>query len=124
MVDQTKDTFFDKNTPDIILIEYGFNDRSAGYTSQQFKDYYNELIDLLEGHYPGVPVLCLVPFAQSFATEIEEIASARSYCYLIDTSDYNVTYSDGTHPSAAGAEEIARRLSADIQEIFSNYYFI
>lgn len=123
-VDGLTDSFTVNNEVDAILVEYGYNDASAGYTSAQFKSYYNELLDLLVGHYTGVPVFCLIPFAQSFADEIREMAEARSYCYCIETADYNVTYSDSSHPNAAGAESIATSLSADILKILPKSFFL
>jgi lysophospholipase L1-like esterase len=123
-VDASKNNFIVNNKIDAILIEYGYNDVSAGYTAEQFKQYYNELIDLLVGHYSGVPVFCLIPFKQSFAQAIREIASARSYCYCIETSEYEVTYSDNAHPNANGATSIAESLSEDIIKIMGKDYFV
>lgn len=123
-VDASINSFIVNNKVDAILIEYGYNDSNAGYTTAQFKEYYNELIDMLVGHYSGVPVFCLIPFKQSFAQAIREIASARSYCYCIETSGYTVTYSDNAHPDASGATSIAESLSEDIIKIMGKGYFV
>lgn len=127
VVDQKQDNFINSH-PDIILIEYGYNDNSlistGTKTKEEFIEQYNLLLDIMVGKYSGVPIICLIPFKQSLAQEIRDIASARNYCYVIETSDYNVTYSDEAHPNVDGAEEIAKRLSKDIENLFTKNYFI
>lgn len=127
-VDNQQDSFVVNNEVDAILIEYGYNDNtviSGGTkTKQDFINAYNELIDLLVGKYGCVPIFCMIPFKQSLAEEIRQIASERSYCYCIETSDYDVTYSDNAHPNVNGAEEIANRLSADIEKVLGKDFFM
>ena len=114
--------------PNLIVVEYGYNDNtvvtSGGYSKADFIRYYTNLLDMLRGHYTGVPIICLIPFKQSLAQEIRQIANERSYCYVIETSDYNVSYSDSAHPNISGAEEIAKRLSSDLINLLSKNYFL
>ena len=127
-VDGQMDNFIVNNEVDAVLIEYGYNDNTVisgrTKTKQDFINAYNELIDLLVGKYGCVPIFCLIPFKQSLADEIRQIASERSYCYCIETSDYDVTYSDNAHPNVNGAEEIANRLSADIEKVLGKDFFM
>lgn len=128
LVDNQQDSFIVNNEVDAILIEYGYNDNTVisngTKTKQDFINAYNELINLLVGKYGCVPIFCMIPFKQSLAKEIRQIASERSYCYCIETSDYDVTYSDNAHPNVNGAEEIANRLSADIEKVLGKDFFM
>lgn len=114
--------------PDLILIEYGHNDYSliigGTKTEAEFITEYERLISILRGIYTGVPILCLVPFHQYLVSAIETVVSNTDCCYLIRTVDYSITYSDGTHPNAAGGTSIANSLSEDIISIMGETYFI
>lgn len=123
-VDASSEAFIVNNDVDMILVEYGYNDSNTGITGEQFKGYYRELLDVLIGHYTNTPIICLIPFKQSFAKYIREVAGERKYCYVVETSDYEVTYSDNAHPNASGAESIAIRLSADIEKLVGKQYFM
>jgi lysophospholipase L1-like esterase len=124
IVDLSTDSFLEIMEPDIIVIEYGYHDQNAGETSAEFTTYYTTLLDLLSSHYAGAVLFCLIPFKQSFASEIRAIAASRENCYLIETVDYDISYTDTAHPNEAGAEEIATRLSEDIIKIMSKNFFI
>jgi len=113
--------------PDVIVIEHGYNDgtlvTSGAYTSTDFTNAYNELIDRIKVKYPGVPIVCMIPFKQSLANEIRECANSRSYCYIIETSDWGVSYTDDAHPNIAGSDIAAVKLAKSIVDIFGNMYF-
>lgn len=115
-------------TPDLIVIEYGHNDytlvNGGTRTEAEFIAQYELLISILRGMYTGVPIICIIPFHQRLADAIRTIVANTEFCYLIETSGYDVTYSDGTHPDASGAIAIAERLSADIIKIMGKQYFI
>ena len=127
-VDALQDKFLVNNEVDAILIEYGYNDdasiKNGTKTLDDFITNYNLLIDLLRGKYTGVPIICMIPFKQSLSSTIREIASQRSYCYVIETKDYEVEYSDNSHPSTNGAEKIAQRLSEDIVKLLGKSFFM
>jgi lysophospholipase L1-like esterase len=124
----TTDTNVTTMTPDLIVIEYGHNDYSVisggTKTVAEFISEYELLISILRGMYTGTPILCVVPFHQYLRSAIETIVSNTDCCYLIDTSSYSVTYSDGTHPDASGATSIAESLSEDIIKILGKGYFV
>ena len=128
IVDQSRDSFIVKNKIDMILIEYGYNDwtviTGGTKTVQDFINAYEELIALLTNKYSGVPIVCLIPFKQSLASTIKQIASNYKYCYVVETKDYKIVYADSAHPTSAGATEIANRLSYDMINIFTKNYFV
>ena len=124
----TTDTAITTMEPDLIVIEYGHNDNTLivnqTHTVAEFIAEYENLISILRGMYTGCPIICIVPFKQYLKDAIQTVVANTDCCYLIETADYAVTYSDGTHPDASGATAIAERLSADIIKIIGKQYFI
>lgn len=114
--------------PDIVVIEHGYNDgtlvSSGAYTEDDFKAGYNALIDRIKTKYPGAPILCMVPFKQSLRAAILECAAGRSYCRVIETEGWGVTYTDSAHPNEAGAAVAAEKLAAAIEALFGKNYFM
>lgn len=115
--------------PDLILIEYGTNDRSfivnlQTKTYQDFIDDYSAMIVKLNALYPGIPIFCMTPFNQYLKAQIETVANSFDNCYFIDTARYGVETSDGTHPSAAGAVTAANKLYDPIIEVLGKSYFL
>ena len=127
-VDAEQDKFIVNNYPSVVLIEYGYNDEAAinnGIkTLADFVTAYNLLIDLLRGKYTGVPIICMIPFKQSLASTIREIANERQYCYVIETKDFELEYSDNSHPSAEGATKIASSLAKAIEKLLGKQFFL
>lgn len=116
-----------EQNPDIIVIEHGYNDGSlvstGAYTTAQFKTAYNELLDRAAIKYPGVPIVCMIPFKQSLADEIRSCASDRPYCYVVETSGWGVTYTDAAHPDINGSDIAANNLADALIYLFGNMYF-
>ena len=114
--------------PDIIVINYGINDYAkisrGDYTTEDFKVSYAELINVLSVKYPCVPILCVVPFPQNLASEIKAVSDLKDYCYFVDTSGYNATYTDGTHLDEGGAISVADHLADAIIAIVGKEFFI
>jgi lysophospholipase L1-like esterase len=114
--------------PDVVLIEHGYNDgtlvSSGAYTENDFKAGYNALIDRIKTKYPGVLILCMVPFKQSLASAIKGCAAGRAYCQVIETDGWGVTYTDAAHPNEAGADVAAEKLADAIAGIFGKAYFM
>jgi lysophospholipase L1-like esterase len=115
-------------SPDIIVIEHGYNDgslvSSGSYTEAQFTTAYTQLINRITVKYPGVPIVCLIPFKQSLANAIRSCAKAKSHCYVVETGDWGVTFGeDGTHPNVEGSDIAASKLSKALVDIFSKAYF-
>ena len=114
--------------PDLILIEHGYNDASVisggTKTTSDFINAYTSIIERLNVMYPGVPILCMIPFKQSLAAEIRQVAATKSYCFVIETADYGVTYSDTAHPDVAGAKTAAVKLSEAIIKLVGKDFFM
>lgn len=114
--------------PDIICIEHGYNDgtlvSSGVYTSDEFKAGYNALLDRIKIKYPGVQIVCMVPFKQSLKQEIIECVEGRKYCHIIETEDWGITYTDSAHPDKSGAITASERLAAAILKLFGKQYFM
>jgi lysophospholipase L1-like esterase len=114
--------------PDIICIEHGYNDgtlvSNGTYTSDEFKAGYNALLDRIKTKYPGVPIICIIPFKQSMSAEIVECTHGRDCCYVIETTDWSITYTDNAHPNENGASVAAEKLSKEIVALFGKQYFM
>ena len=114
--------------PDVILIEHGYNDAGVislgSKTVEDFIESYSALIERLSVKYSGVPILCMIPFKQSLAQYIRQIAENYSWCYVIETATYTVETSDSAHPSAIGAAHAAESLSADIMQLLGKDFFL
>lgn len=113
--------------PDIVVIEHGYNDgtlvSNGTYTTNDFVAEYNKLIDRIKVKYAGVPIVCMIPFKQSLASEIRECANNRSYCYVVETDGWGVTYTDSAHPDQAGSAIAANKLADSLSTIFGTAYF-
>lgn len=116
-----------EQNPDIVVVEHGYNDGTlvtgGAYSEADFADGYNKLLNRITVKYPGVPIVCMIPFKQSLAAKIRECASTRSHCYVVETKGWDVTYSDAAHPDANGATVAASNLAKSIAGIFGNGYF-
>lgn len=114
--------------PDIICIEHGYNDGTlvsgGAYTSEEFKAGYNALVDRIKTKYPGVPIVCIIPFKQSMKQEIIECVKTRKYCHVVDTEGWDITYTDSAHPDVHGATIAAEKLAKSIISLFGKQYFM
>ena len=113
--------------PDLIMIEHGYNDQGlinlGLFTTEDFVEAYTALINKLCVMYPGIPILCMIPFSQRLATQIRQVAGEFSNCYVVETYSFTVDTVDGTHPSAAGATNAANKLHDIICNIIGETYF-
>lgn len=102
--------------PDLIVINHGTNDLAS--TNETFKTEYNKVLNKLHIKYPGVKIVCLIPFAQGKANAIRECAEGKEYCSVIETSNWGVTYtSDRTHPDSAGSKIAGEKLAEAIENL-------
>ena len=108
--------------PNIVVINHGTND--GGYTSDTFIPAYNKVLDRLTIKYPGVPIFAIIPFNQSHSSDIRNCVSNRSNCYLVETDSWGVTYTDGLHPDANGAQIAGEKLANEIINVLGKSYFI
>lgn len=108
--------------PDIIVINHGTNDGNNG--SDVFIPAYNKVLDRLTLKYPGIPIFTVIPFNQSHASDIRNCISNRNNCYLVETDGWGVTYTDGLHPDANGAQIAGEKLANEIINVLGKSYFI
>lgn len=104
--------------PNLIVVNIGTND--SAINDDGFKDLYKSFIHKLFLKYPGVPIACMIPFNQIHANPITEVVSETKDCFLISTQDWDLTFTDGTHPDQAGSVKAAYNLAKAIQEQIGN----
>lgn len=118
----TNTRYVDNFCPDFIVVNHGTND--AGTADDTFKSKYNEILDKLKIKYCGVPIFIIIPFNQFYSTQIRECTANRSYCYLIETAEWGITYTDGLHPNEVGAKTAGEKLADEILKILGKNYFL
>lgn len=99
---------------DLIVLFVGTNDADAD--KEEFKNGYEEVLLKLHERYPEVNIVCMIPFTQSQREEIIKIGNSYSWCYVVETKEWDISYSDGIHPNAEGTDVIAGNLSKYILE--------
>lgn len=114
--------------PDIVCIEHGYNDgtlvSNGTYTADDFKAGYNALLDRIKIKYPGIQIVCMIPFKQSLRHEIIECVSGRQYCHVVETADWDITYTDSAHPDKSGSLSVSKKLATEILKLFGKQYFM
>lgn len=108
---------------DMAIVEIGTNDEST--SSEDFKAEYSRDLLALSIKYSGLPIICLIPLAQTHAQDIRDcVASASKGTYAIETSTWVITFSDGLHPDIPGAKVFGNNLSDEILAIMGKSYFM
>lgn len=122
-VPRAKDFFghLDNRTPwavdtdqDAVIINLGTNDRS--YPVEQFVTAYVRLAAQLRGVYDDVPFFLMIPFNQAFAEPIRHVARRGDRLQIIETKDWDIDTTDGTHPNLAGHQTAATHLVGVLQK--------
>lgn len=90
---------------DLIVLNTGTNDYET--KDAEFTKGYDELLNKLHEHYPDVAVICVVPFTQTHAKQIREVAGRYEWAYLVETAGFYFDTYDGIHPSDEGARKVA-----------------
>lgn len=103
-----------KINPNLIIINEGTNDTMID--DDHFSDLYKKFIHKLVMKYPGVKIGCMVPFNGRHGSPIRKIAEETKDCLLIDTSDWDITTTDGTHPNVEGSRKAALKLAQSIDK--------
>jgi lysophospholipase L1-like esterase len=107
--------------PDAIVINHGTND--GGADSATFTAAYNAILDRLRIKYPGVPIFPMIPFNQAHAQDIRGCIAGRKYCYLVETSGWPMTYTDGLHPDSSGGTVAGGNLATAITAVLGKDFF-
>ena len=108
--------------PDFLVINHGTNDGDAD--SATFKANYNAALERLRIKYSGVPIFTMIPFNQRHAQDIRDCVADKKYCYLIETSTWNVTFTDGGHPDVNGGIVAGTKLAEQIEAVLGKSFFI
>lgn len=99
---------------DLIVLNTGTNDHEA--SKEVFVAGYQEVVLKLHDRYPDRSILCMIPFTQLHAEDIREAVQGYNWCHVIETVDWEFSYTDGVHPDAAGARVIAGNLVLYVTE--------
>lgn len=94
---------------DLVVINMGTNDHEAD--GKTFVQGYREILLKLHDRYPHVKIFCMIPFTQLHSGDIRRAAQEYPWCVVVETEEWDITYTDGIHPDAAGAEQIGERLA-------------
>ncbi|MBB1079362.1 SGNH/GDSL hydrolase family protein [Limosilactobacillus sp. STM2_1] len=96
------------NSPDLVVINLGVNDRH--FPTSQFIAAYDLFIQQVQLTFANTPIAIMIPFSQTFAPEIRQIAKERG-CYLIETDGWCQSFTDGLHPDQNGATTSGHKLA-------------
>jgi len=107
--------------PDVIVINHGTNDRNA--SEETFKAELFSAVCRLREKYSNVPIVYMIPFYQSHAESIGEVMNDFENAYVIQTSEWNLTYTDIFHPDSAGAKTAGENLAEELISIFGESFF-
>lgn len=99
--------------PDLVVINHGTNDT----TSTTFVSSYLTLLDAIKVKFPSVNIVCMIPFGGAHANDIISAVNQREFAYLIDARGWVSSFSDGLHPTAAGAKIAGEKLAYAIKEL-------
>ncbi len=96
-------------TCDLAVINMGTNDHEID--GETFVQGYREILLKLHDRYPHIRIFCMIPFSQLHSEDIKRAAEEYSWCVVVETADWELTYTDGIHPDAAGATQAGERLA-------------
>ena len=108
-------------TPDVIVVNHGTND--GGQNRKTFEEALTATLGHLRKTYPDTPIVYLIPFNQAHARVIASAVESMDNAYVVETKGWEITYTDGLHPDAAGAKYAGERLAAELKAIFGEDYF-
>lgn len=113
----------DRMKPDVIVVNHGTND--SGVTNQVFMNVMKPTISRLREKYPDAPIVYMIPFNQSHALSIRKAFKDMEMAntYVVETSTWEITYTDGLHPDAAGAKVAGENLARELKKILGEDFF-
>lgn len=107
--------------PDVIVVNHGSND--VGQSRLLFEEQLTVTLNRLREKYPEAPIVYLIPFEQTHSRVIPGVVEKMENAYVIETRKWEITYTDGIHPDAAGAKAAGDQLAAALTAIFGENYF-
>lgn len=107
-------TSWTANHPDLNVINLGVNDRR--FPLAQFIAAFDLFIQQVKLTFPHTPLAIMIPFSQTFASEIRKIATKHA-CSIIETKTWHHSFTDGLHPDQAGAIAEGKMLAQALQPL-------
>lgn len=107
--------------PDIIVINHGTND--SDISDETFKDSLTSALKKLRKTHPNVPIVYMIPFAQTKASIITEVMKNIKNGYVVKTEGWGISTHDGLHPDSTGAKKAGEKLANELQKIFGKDFF-
>lgn len=107
-------TSWTPNHPDLNVINLGVNDRR--FPLAQFIAAFDLFIQQVKLTFPHTPLAIMIPFSQTFASEIRKIATKHA-CSIIETKTWHHSFTDGLHPDQAGAIAEGKMLAQALQPL-------
>jgi hypothetical protein len=108
--------------PDFIVVNIGQNDDAA--TSEDFQTGLQDCVHRIQIKRPGVLIFLMVPFSGVRKTEIQAVADSSSNAVFIDTTGWDITYTDGVHPDQNGSVHAGQKLAEFLVHYFGKSYFM
>lgn len=99
---------------DLAVIHIGTNDHEV--EPKVFIQGYREVLEKLHERYPSIKIICMIPFTQFHSEDIRVAAEGYPWCITVETAGWDITYTDGVHPDAAGAQRIGKELAGIIRK--------
>ncbi len=115
-----------KIKPYLVVINLGTNDHNLKVPTALFLKTYNKFLTDLCSVYPKSSFVILIPFNQSYASQIKELIQIKhksdKKLYLVDTENWlaNNDFTDGTHPSDTGHLKVSNELVKIIKPLINN----
>ena len=107
--------------PDVIVINHGTND--GGANRKVFEESLTATLARLREKYPDTPIVYLIPFNQAQARIITTVMENTENAYVIETKDWEITFTDTAHPDVAGAKYAGEHLADALKDIFGENFF-
>lgn len=111
-------TLWTPNHPDLTVINLGVNDRR--FPLAQFTAAFDLFIQQIKLTFPHTPLAIMIPFSQTFASEIRKIATKHD-CSIIETKNWSHSFTDGLHPDQAGAIAEGKMLAQALQPLLPQF---
>ena len=111
-------TLWTPNHPDLTVINLGVNDRR--FPLAQFTAAFDLFIQQVKLTFPHTPLAIIIPFSQTFASEIRKIATKHN-CSIIETKTWSHSFTDGLHPDQAGAIAEGKMLAQALQPLLYQF---
>ena len=111
-------TSWTPNHPDLNVINLGVND--SRFPLAQFIAAFDLFIQQVKLTFPHSPLAIMIPFSQTFASEIRKIATKHA-CSIIETKTWHHSFTDGLHPDQAGAIAEGKMLAQALQPLLSQF---